>query len=103
MVKDKPPGWQPKDNLKPIKPGEVRNPRGVNGWTKMRERYRERLDRDLDMLSDVLIAEAKSGNITALKACLGPVIDIVRHELVGNDGAPIDFAAIASRAMEESE
>lgn len=85
-------------NLRPSKKGEVRNPKGINGWSKMRERYRDRLSKDMDMLADVLIAEAKSGNLTALRAALGPVIDVRSLELSDPHGEPIDFAGLAAKA-----
>ncbi len=81
-----------------IRPGEVRNPKGVNGWSKLRDRYRERLSQDSDELTDVLVRLAKDGDVAALRLALGPIVDIRSLELSGPDGAPIDFAGLAELA-----
>jgi len=81
-----------------FKPGEVANPEGVNGWSKLRDRYRERLEKDVDGLTNVLIKLAQDGDVAALRMALGPIIDVRSLELSGPDGAPINFAELALKA-----
>jgi hypothetical protein len=52
------------------------NQSGRNGWTVLREKFRERLELDLEDLQDVLIAVAKSGDVQALRLALGPVLNV---------------------------
>ena len=92
-----------REHLKAIgaQPGEVRNPKGINGWTKMREMYRDRLEPDVPKLQEVLVRVAMTGDVQALRLALGPIVDVHRLELTGEDGAPIDFTALARKAREE--
>ena len=83
------------------KPGQSGNPAGINGWTKLRDRYRERLAVDSDKLIDVLVQLALDGDVQALRLALGPIVDIRSIELSGPDGAPIDFAGLAEMARKE--
>jgi hypothetical protein len=80
------------------KPGESGNPEGVNGWSKLRERYRERLELDVDGLTNVLIKLAQDGDVMALRLALGPILDIKSLELSGTDGAPLNFAELVAKA-----
>jgi hypothetical protein len=83
-----------------FKPGTSGNPEGINGWSKLRDRYRERLVQDSDRLVNVLIQLAQDGDVQALKMALGPIIDIRSLELSGPDGSPINFAELALKANE---
>ena len=90
------------------KPGEVRNPTGRNGWSAMRERYRELLDGDLDDLVRELIRIGKHGEddkvrVQAMSKALGPIVNVTRTEVTGADGAPLNFADIAKKAASEDE
>ena len=76
------------------------NKSGRNGWTVLREKYRDRLGEDVDTLTDKLIELAMEGDVTALKLALGPIIDVRSIELTGTDGAPINFAQLARMAQE---
>jgi hypothetical protein len=84
-----------------FKPGAVANPEGVNGWSKLRDRYRARLAQDSDALANVLIQLAKEGDVQALRLALGPIIDVRSLELSGPDGDPINFIELARKAQEE--
>jgi hypothetical protein len=75
----------------------------ANGWSKLRERYRDRLEQDADELQDVLIAAAKSGDVQALRLALGPILNTRAIELTGTDGVPIDFRGLARKAQENDE
>jgi hypothetical protein len=86
-----------------IKPGEVRNPTGRNGWTAMRERYQIALDERLDKLTETLLTLAAEGDVQALRLALGPVVDVRSIELSGPDGAPINFMELAAKAKEETD
>jgi hypothetical protein len=86
-----------------VKPGQVLNPTGRNGWTAMRERFRIALDQDLDTLTEKLIEVAKEGDVQALRLALGPVVDVRSIQISGPDGAPINFAEIAARAEGETD
>ena len=92
---------QQKQNLAKgqVKPGDpARNPTGINGWTKMRERFREKIDAGLETMTDVLIAEAKSGNIPALRIALGGIA-LTRVEISNDPDNPVDFASLAAKAQ----
>ncbi len=85
-----------------IKPGQVLNPEGVNGWTKMRERYRIGLDKKLDDLTEKLLELAEDGDVQALALALKPIINVAAIELSGPDGEPVNFIELARKANEES-
>jgi hypothetical protein len=85
-----------------FKPGQSGNPEGVNGWSKLRERYRERLEQDVDGLVNVLIKLAQDGDVAALKLALGPILDVRSLELSGPEGAPVSFIELARKAQEEN-
>jgi hypothetical protein len=78
------------------------NPTGRNGWTAMRERYRGKLEDQLDTLTDVLFHAARDGDVQALRLALGAVVDVKQVELTGEDGAPLDFITLAEKARGES-
>lgn len=84
------------------KPGQSGNPEGINGWTKMRERYRMQLDQALDELSEKLLELAKGGDVQALALALKPIINVSAIELSGPDGQPINFIELARKAQEET-
>lgn len=86
-----------------FKPGQSGNPEGINGWSKLRERYRERLQQDSDSLTNVLIKLAQDGDVAALRLALGPIVDVRSVELSGPDGAPINFAELAAKARGEDD
>jgi hypothetical protein len=56
------------------KKGEVRNPKGINGWTKARQRVKEVLEEHSEDLITALVALAEDGDIQALKTALGPLL-----------------------------
>jgi len=79
------------------------NSTGRNGWTALREKYRDRLEQDVGDLQDVLIAVAKTGDVAALRLALGPILNMKAIELTGTDGVPVDFAGLARKAQEAEE
>ena len=54
--------------------GEVRNPKGINGWTKARERVRDAVAAHADDLVEAMVHLAKEGDIQALKYLLSPLM-----------------------------
>jgi hypothetical protein len=90
-------------NLRPAKKGEVRNPRGANGWEKLRAGARDQIAVDAEELLAKLIELAKEGNVQALRIVLGPILNVQRIEATGEDGAPISFVDLARRAREASQ
>jgi len=86
-----------------FKPGVSGNPEGINGWSRMRDRYRSLLDKDLENLSEVLIKIALEGDVQALSLALKPIINISAIELTGSDGAPINFIELARKAQKEAK
>jgi hypothetical protein len=93
-------GDPPRNRIVDPKTGQVHY---ANGWTKLREKFRERLEQDLEDLQDVLITVAKTGDVQALRLALGPVINLRAIELSGSDGAPLNFADLARKALENDE
>lgn len=85
------------------KPGQSGNPEGINGWSKMRERYRILLDADLEDLSKELIRLALDGDVPALALALKPILNVSAIELTGTDGAPINFIELARKAQAEAK
>jgi hypothetical protein len=79
------------------------NRTGRNGWTALREKYRDRLEQDAGELQDVLIAVAKTGDVQALRLALGPILNMKAIELTGDGGVPIDFRGLAQKAQETEE
>ena len=90
-------GDPPRNRVVDPKTGEVYY---ANGWSKLREKFRARLERDVEDLQDVLIAVAKTGDVQALRLALGPILDMRAIELSGADGVPINFAQLARMAQE---
>ena len=90
-------GDPPRNRVVDPKTGEVYY---ANGWSKLRERFRDRLERDVEDLQDVLIAVALSGDVQALALALKPIINISAVELSGPDAAPINFIELARKAQE---
>ena len=95
-------GWA---NVKPVKPGEVRNPSGINGYT-----YRADAERDLAKwckkhgteLIERLLNDAKKGKAYALKLALDRILPAVHeHELripgIDPVGLGDELAAAAKR------
>ena len=70
----------------PVKPGEVRNPKGINGWTAARERVRDALAANADDLFKTAQRLAAAGDAPALKLLLGPLLPAVetKAELTGD-------------------
>jgi hypothetical protein len=83
-----------------FKPGVSGNPKGVNGWSKLRDRYRARMEVEVDTLINVLIKLAQDGDVAALRLALGPIIDVRSIELSGADGEPVTFIELARKAAE---
>jgi hypothetical protein len=88
-------GDPPRNRIVDPKTGHVHY---ANGWTKLREKFRERLEEDLDDLQDVLIDVAKTGDVQALRLALGPVLNVRALELSGSPDAPVDFIGLARKA-----
>jgi hypothetical protein len=97
------------NSLKAIEPYQRKkgqpalNKTGRNGWTVLREKYRDRLEQDVADLQDVLIAVAKTGDVQALRLALAPILNTRAIELTGVDGVPIDFRGLARKAQENAE
>ena len=79
------------------------NRSGRNGWTVLREKYRDRIAEDSDRLVNVMIKLAEDGDVQALKMALGPIIDVRALEVSGPDGVPINFAELARKARGNEE
>lgn len=84
------------ENLNPVKPGEVRNPTGINQYT-----YRADAERHLDRwckkhgreLIERLLDDARSGKGYAMKLALDRILPaVMRHE--------VELPAIESNALE---
>lgn len=90
-------------NLNPVKPGEVRNPKGINGWTKLRERTRLKIEDRLDHLVDKMIELAEGGDVAALRLALGTILNVQQHQFLDQDEQPMSFADLAKAAREEME
>lgn len=93
------PGWR---NIKPATKGEVRNPQGINGWTKARARAAEVIAEHADDLLGAALELANEKDVNALRLLLGPVLNIKQHEHSGPDGGPINFSQIARLAKEDT-
>lgn len=78
-------------NLKPNRGGEIRNPQGINGWTKMREKARISIESDQEALVDVLKRLALDGDVQALRLALGPLLNQSKLELGGSEDGEITF------------
>jgi hypothetical protein len=85
-----------------FKPGQSGNPSGRNGWTVLREKYREQITPDVQELTQVLVDIAKTGDVQALRLALGPIVDVRAIEVGGPDGAPINFIELARMARGEN-
>jgi len=68
-------GDAPRTRVVDPKTGEIYY---ANGWSKLRQKYRDRLAQDVDDLQDVLIAVAKTGDVQALRLALGPILNCGR-------------------------
>ena len=90
-------GDPPRNRVVDPKTGEVYY---ANGWSKLREIYREKLAEKAGRLEDVLIELAEAGDVQALRLVLGPILDVRAIELSGADGVPINFAQLARMAQE---
>jgi len=97
------------NSLKAIEPSKRKkgqpalNRTGRNGWTVLREKYRDRLEPDVADLQDVLIEVAKTGDVQALRLALGSILNTRAIELTGTHGAPINFGALARKAHQNDE
>ncbi len=82
-------------NLRPVKPGEVLNKSGVNGYAKLRERTQELIGANLEDLVAVLVKIAMSDKakdrdrIAAAAKLLAPVLNVQQNELSGPEGGPV--------------
>lgn len=76
----------------PVKPGEVRNPKGVNGWTKARQRVREMLAEEGADIMEVAAGLAKAGDSQAIKLLLGPLLPAEKHEHEHTGEVTVRFA-----------
>ena len=61
-------------NLIPAKKGEVRNPKGVNGWTKAQEHVKAELAKSSPKLLERALSLAESGDATMLRTLLAPLL-----------------------------
>ena len=94
------PGGTP-ENLIPAKPGEVRNPKGINGWTKARERVAKALEDNADSMVQALVELANEKDTNALKLALGPLLPEVKTK-VEHEGT-VSFVDLAKKATETDE
>ena len=69
------------ENLVPTAPGEVRNPTGINGWTKARARFKDELIANSHDLSKVLISLAKKGDMAAMKMAAGALLPTIENKV----------------------
>ena len=76
----------------PIKPGEVRNPKGINGWTKAREAVRDALSRDASDLFVAAVRLAKAGDTQALRLLLGPLLPEIKQKIEAEGEFTVRFA-----------
>jgi len=88
---------------KQFKPGQSGNPEGRNGWTVMREKYRQDLDKKITEITEKLLDLAANGDIQAIALALKPIINVSAIELSGPDGAPVNFIELAKKAQEKSD
>lgn len=65
------PGCRPPN---PVKPGEVRNPKGINGWTAARARIKDMLAEEGGDILRMMQRLAKAGDVQAAKLVLGPLL-----------------------------
>ena len=84
-------------NLKPVKKGEVRNPKGINGWPEARKVVEDILSAESGDLAEVLVRIAKRGDVQALKLALGPLAP-TRLEVSGPDGRALSFETLVRSA-----
>ena len=61
-------------NLKPAKKGEVRNPTGRNGWSRLNERLGETADKEGPAVYRKMLQLAKDGDVQAARLVLGPAL-----------------------------
>lgn len=57
-----------------MKPGEVRNPKGINGWTAARARIKDMLAEEGGDILRMMQRLAKAGDVQAAKLVLGPLL-----------------------------
>lgn len=82
----------PRKPPNPIKPGEVRNPKGINGWTKARERIRQLLAESGEDLFEVAKRIALTGDDKALKLLLGPLLPAQEVKVEAEGAITVRFA-----------
>jgi hypothetical protein len=90
-------------NLKPIKKGEVRNPKGINQYTGLRairERALKVIDKNFDDLSEKAVKMAKAGEPQMLKFLLQAGYEVRALQVLDDDGIAIDFAELAKKARD---
>ena len=75
-----------------VKKGEVRNPKGANGWTKARERVRELMAEHAEDLTTVMVKLAKKGDVQALRFLLGPMAPVVQQQIEHTGGITFEWA-----------
>ena len=63
----------------------------------MRERFKDQIEPSMEELTRVLVAEAKSGNMQAMKILMQPVVPKCT-EIGGDPENPVDFASLAALA-----
>ncbi len=64
-----------------VRPGQVLNKEGANGWDDTRRRVRDVLALSAEDLAAKLIELAEAGDIQALKLALGPLLPRQQHEV----------------------
>ena len=89
-------GDPPRNRVVDPKTGEVYY---ANGWSKLREKFRDRLAEDADALTNKLFEIAIEGDVQALRLALGPILNTRAIELSGVDGTPINFIELARKAQ----
>lgn len=97
------PGHHPnsRKNLKPIKPGEVRNPTGKNQWSTLRSKALACMTDNFDALVAKALELALDGDTSMLKFLLGAGFDIKSLQILDDSGAAQSFAELAKMARTE--
>ena len=96
------PGKHPNSqaNLKPIQPGEVRNPTGKNQWSTLRAKAKQVLLDNFDDLAQVALKLAlEKQDVTMLKFLLGGAFDVKALQVLDEKDNAQTFAELAKKAL----
>jgi len=88
-------------NLKPIQPGEVRNPTGKNQWSTLRAKAKLVLLENFDDLAQVALKLAlEKEDVAMLKFLLGGAFDVKALQVLDDKDNAQTFAELAKKALE---